>query len=86
MVDGDGEGYVYGDMVASRSCEEIDCVLRACSWFIGLLRFDDDAALTAPDAGVTVIATEVLTAGQGVSGAVAAFETEYEVGGLGVPF
>ena len=63
------------------------CVLSALSWFLGLLRFDvEDAALTAADAGVTVIATDVLTIGSGVSGVGVVVGAAEGFGGLGVPF
>ena len=66
VFSGEGEGHVLDDSVCSRSCDDIDCVWRAGSAVIGLLRLeDDDAALTAADAGVTVIATDVVTAGSG---------------------
>lgn len=42
---------------------DVVCILRVCSWFRGLPRLADDAALTAVEAGVTVIAIDVSTDG-----------------------
>ena len=53
---------------------------------MGLLRFDDDAELTAADAGVTVIATDVLTIGEDVPGIGAVVGRTEGLEGLGVPF
>ena len=51
----------------------------------GLLRADADAPLVAADAGATVIAMELLTAGEGRSGGVAETGVDEESGGFGAP-
>ena len=70
-----------------RSGDCIACVCRACKWFIGLdLVEEDEAALTAADAGVTVIATEVLTGGVDIFGLVCSFVVAEDLIGVGTPF
>jgi hypothetical protein len=52
----------------------------------GLLRADEDAAPTAADAGVTVMATEVLTLGEGSAWYLVVLSVDEGVGGSGDPF
>lgn len=86
ILDGDGDGYVLGETAFSKeSCCDIACVFR-CSWLAGLPRIEEDAALTAADAGVTVIATEVLTTGDGWSVDVVVLSVDMLLGALGAPF
>ena len=88
MLEVEDDGYACGDAVLSgpTSCEEIDWVRRACSWFLGLLRFEEDAELTAADAGVTVIATVVCTTGDDVSDVSVVVGVVEEGEALGIPF
>lgn len=61
MVEGEGEGYERGDMLVSRSCGLVGCVLRACRWVIGPWRADEEAAVMAAAEELIVIGTGVPT-------------------------
>lgn len=88
-LDGDGDGHVWADTIVSGGSSLwpiVVCVFR-CNWLKEvLLRVDEDAALTAADAGVTVIATDVLTNVAGRSACVVVLEVEEGLGGLDIPF